>query len=128
MAARELAQSIRDSGISAINFTISERDYEGTIEKLAYIDQLVDTFSDLFLVVRRHSDIARAKQSNRIGLMPGFQYTSFFEDKPDRVDTFCKLGVRIMQLTYNNRSAFGDGCLEPGNAGLSRAGIALIKK
>jgi membrane dipeptidase len=41
---------------------------------------------------------------------------------------FRQLGVRIMQLTYNNRSLFGDGCLEPGNAGLSKAGIAAIKK
>jgi membrane dipeptidase len=36
--------------------------------------------------------------------------------------------VRIMQLTYNNRSLFGDGCLEPGNAGLSKAGITAVKK
>ena len=41
---------------------------------------------------------------------------------------FRQLGVRIMQLTYNNRSIFGDGCLEPGNAGLSKAGIAAVKK
>jgi len=36
--------------------------------------------------------------------------------------------VRIMQITYNNRNSFGDGCLEPGNAGLSKAGIAAVKK
>jgi membrane dipeptidase len=41
---------------------------------------------------------------------------------------FRHLGVRIMQLTYNNRGIFGDGCLEPGNAGLSKAGIAAVKK
>jgi len=36
--------------------------------------------------------------------------------------------VRIMQITYNKRSLFGDGCLEPGNAGLSAAGHDLVKK
>lgn len=41
---------------------------------------------------------------------------------------FRRLGVRIMQLTYNNRSLFGDGCLEPGNAGLSKAGIAAVQR
>ena len=41
---------------------------------------------------------------------------------------FRGLGVRIMQITYNTRNAFGDGCLEPGNAGLSTAGIAAVKK
>jgi membrane dipeptidase len=41
---------------------------------------------------------------------------------------FRDLGVRIMQLNYNNRSIFGDGCLEPGNAGLSNAGLAAVRK
>ena len=41
---------------------------------------------------------------------------------------FRNLGVRIMQITYNNRNSFGDGCLEAGNAGLSKAGIAAVKK
>ena len=72
--------------------------------------------------MRRHSDIARAKRENKVGVMYGFQYTSFLEQDPERIDTFRRLGVRIMQLTYNNRSIFGDGCLEPGNAGLSKAG------
>src|SRR5262249_8980263 len=37
-------------------------------------------------------------------------------------------GVLIMQLTYNNRGLFGDGCLEPGNAGLSRVGRKAVAK
>jgi membrane dipeptidase len=78
--------------------------------------------------VRQHSDIAGAKRENKVGIMPGFQYTAFLEENPERIETFRRLGVRIMQLTYNNRSIFGDGCLEPGNAGLSKAGIAAVKK
>jgi membrane dipeptidase len=60
--------------------------------------------------------------------MPGFQDTAFLEQNIERIDMFRQFGVRIMQLTYNNRSIFGDGCLEPGNAGLSKAGVAAIKK
>ena len=116
------------SGITAINFTISAPAFEETINNLATLQELVDHYPDAFLIVRRHSDIARAKRENKIGIMPGFQYTAFLEENPERIDTFRKLGVRIMQLTYNNRSIFGDGCLEPGNAGLSKAGIAAIKK
>jgi membrane dipeptidase len=82
----------------------------------------------VFMVVRQYSDIARAKHEGKIGIMPGFQYTQFLEADPSRIETFRRLGVRIMQLTYNNRSNFGDGCLEPGNAGLSKAGVAAVKK
>jgi membrane dipeptidase len=38
------------------------------------------------------------------------------------------LGIRIVQLTYNNRNLSGDGCLEPGNGGLSKLGRATIAR
>lgn len=120
--------TVRQSGITAINFTISAPGFEDTVNNLAILQELVDRHPDAFLIVRRYSDIARAKREGKIGIMPGFQYTAFLEENPDRIGTFRQLGVRIMQLTYNNRSIFGDGCLEPGNAGLSKAGIAAVKK
>ncbi|HYA22687.1 MAG TPA: membrane dipeptidase [Terriglobales bacterium] len=124
----ETLAAVRKSGITAINFTISAPTYEDTIESLAVLQDLVDRHPDAFLIVRRHSDIARAKGESKIGIMPGFQYTSFLEERPERIATFRRLGVRIMQLTYNNRGIFGDGCLEPGNAGLSKAGIAAVQR
>ena len=123
-----LIDVVRQSGITAINFTISAPTFEGTIDNLAYVDALVEQSPDVFTVVRQYSDIARAKREGKIGIMPGFQYTQFLEADPSRIETFRRLGVRIMQLTYNNRSNFGDGCLEPGNAGLSKAGVGGVQK
>ena len=123
-----LVEAVQRSGITAINFTISARSFDETVENLAYVDALVEQSPDVFMVVRQQSDIARAKREGKIGIMPGFQYTQFLEADPSRIETFRRLGVRIMQLTYNNRSDFGDGCLEPGNAGLSKAGLAAVKK
>ncbi len=123
-----MIEVVRRSGMTAIDFTVSAPTFDGTIDNLAYVDTLVEKCPDVFTVVRLHSDIARAKREGKIGIMPGFQYTTFLEDDPARIETFRQLGVRIMQLTYNNRSIFGDGCLEPGNAGLSKAGHAAIKK
>jgi membrane dipeptidase len=124
----ETLAAVRKSGITAINFTVSAPGYEDTIESLAGLQDLVDRNPEVFLIVRKHSDIARAKSENKIGIMPGFQYTSFLEERPERIATFRRLGVRIMQITYNNRGIFGDGCLEPGNAGLSKAGIAAVQR
>ena len=120
--------AVRQSGITAINFTVSEPTFEGTVSDIAAVEMLVEQHPEAFLIVRRHSQIARAKREDKIGILPGFQYTAFLEENPDRIEMFRRLGVRIMQLTYNNRSIFGDGCLEPGNAGLSKAGIAAVKK
>jgi membrane dipeptidase len=124
----DVLAAVRQSGITAINFTISDHTFEGTVSNIATVEMLAEQHPDVFLVVRRHSDIARAKRESKIGIMPGFQYTAFLEENPDRIEMFRQLGVRIMQLTYNNRSIFGDGCLEPGNAGLSKAGVAAVKK
>lgn len=119
---------VRGSGITAINFTVSAPTFEDTVNNLALVDALVEQSPGVFMVVRQYSDIARATREGKIGIMPGFQYTQFLESDPARIETFRELGVRIMQLTYNNRSTFGDGCLEPGNAGLSKAGLAAVKK
>ena len=124
----DVLATVRQSGITAINYTVSEPTFEATVSSIAALEMLVEQHPDIFLIARRHSEIARAKHENKIGILPGFQYTAFLEENPDRIEMFRRLGVRIMQLTYNNRSIFGDGCLEPGNAGLSKAGIAAVKK
>jgi membrane dipeptidase len=124
----ELLAAVRQSGITAINCTVSERTLDGTLENLASLEALVEKDPDAFAIVRKHAEIASAKRDKKLGILPGFQDTAFFEENPERIELFRNLGVRIMQLTYNNRSVFGDGCLEPGNAGLSKAGIAAVKK
>ncbi len=121
-------QAVQQSGITAINFTVSGWSFEETVDRLAYVDALVEQWPDVFTLIRIHADIARAKREGKLGIMPGFQYTSFLEADPSRIEMFRRLGVRIMQLTYNNRSIFGDGCLEPGNAGLSQAGQSAVQK
>jgi len=119
---------VQPSGITAINFTISAPDFEGTVKNLALLEALIEMHPDAFAIIRQHSDIARAKRDDKIGIIPGFQYTAFLEEDVGRIETFRQLGVRIMQITYNNRNTLGDGCLAPGNAGLSRAGIGVVHK
>ncbi len=124
----EALEAVRRSGITAVNCTISDRNFEGTVKNLAWLEALVEKYPEALQIVRKHSDIAHAKRENKVGIIPGFQYTVFLEEDLERIETFRDLGVRIMQITYNNRNAFGDGCLEPGNAGLSKAGYAAVKK
>src|SRR5262249_9613869 len=127
-ATPEALAEVRRSGITAIHWTVGGITYDSTIENLAYLEDLTETHGDLFLAVRRHSDIVRAKREGKVGILAGTQYTEPIEENIERVDMFRKFGVRIMQLTYNKRSVFGDGCLEPENKGLSPAGVKLIHK
>ena len=119
--------AIAASGITAINVTVSA-DFEGSVRNIALWQGEVDKYPALMSVVRRHADIAAAKQNKTLGLMLGFQNTDMIERDLTRLDLFYRLGIRIIQLTYNDRNLVGDGCLEPGNAGLSAFGRQVVER
>jgi membrane dipeptidase len=124
---------IRGSGLTAVNLTVSgvgsyAKDYDTTIRNIAYWNAQIAAHPELLLLVRGSSDIAAAQSSKRLGLIYGFQDATPIAEDLARVDTFGELGVRIFQLTYNRRNLVGDGCLEPGNAGLSTFGKTLIER
>jgi len=73
-------------------------------------------------------DFAVAKKSGKLAIIYGFQDATPLAEDLDRLETFRGLGVRIIQLTYNRRNLVGDGCLEPGNAGLSQFGRELVER
>jgi membrane dipeptidase len=118
--------AIRASGITAINVTVSADTFEATTRTIALWTGEAARYPELLGVVRRHADIAAAKQSGTLGLILGFQNTEMIERDLSRVEVFSRLGVRIIQLTYNDRNIVGDGCLEPGDAGLSAFGRQLV--
>ena len=59
----DILVAVRQSGITAINFTISDPTFEGTVSNIAAVEALVEQHPEAFLIVRRHSDIARATVS-----------------------------------------------------------------
>ena len=88
----------------------------------------VDRYPTLLSIVRRYADMSQAKKDNMLGLILGFQNTEMLERDISRLDVFHRLGVRIIQLTYNDRNIIGDGCLEPGDAGLSAFGRQVVER
>jgi membrane dipeptidase len=130
--AAELAD-IRDSGVTALNFTVGSvgryaTDYEETIRNIAFWDREIATHPDVLVKVTRAAQLDEAKRNGRLGVIYGFQDTTMYGENLDRFDEFHDFGVRIVQLTYNRRNLMGDGCLEPGNAGLSKLGRDMIAR
>jgi membrane dipeptidase len=124
----------RASGITAVNVTLSgggptgSAAFESTVRNLAFLERELDAHPDALARIRTVADIRRAKAERRVGLIAGFQDTTMLEGDVSRVDLFHGLGVRIIQLTYNVRNLVGDGCLEPGNAGLSAFGREVVTR
>jgi membrane dipeptidase len=120
--------AIASSGITAINVTVSADAFEPTTRNIALWQGEADLYPTLLSIVRRHEDIARAKEQKTLGLILGFQNTEMLERDLARLEVFHRLGVRIIQLTYNDRNLVGDGCLEPGDAGLSAFGGQVVER
>ena len=120
--------AIANSGITAINVTVSADSFEATTRNIALWMGEADRYPALLSIVRRHDDIARAKKEKTLGLILGFQNTDMLERDLSRLDVYHRLGVRIIQLTYNDRNLVGDGCLEPGDAGVSVFGRQVVER
>jgi membrane dipeptidase len=132
LSAKAIAD-VRASGLTAANVTVSgvgsyAKDYDTTIRNIGYWDAQIAAHPGVLLLVRSAADIGEAKRSKRLGLIFGFQDATPIGEDLERVDTFGELGVRVFQLTYNRRNLVGDGCLEPGNAGLSKFGESYVER
>ncbi len=119
---------MKASGISAFNWTVCSPadDLEEALGAIADGLEFIRANADDVLLVRSTADIARAKSERKVGLIFGPQNAKPAEDDLRYYRILHELGVRVIQLTYNERNLYGDGATEAGNAGLSAAGRAAI--
>jgi microsomal dipeptidase-like Zn-dependent dipeptidase len=87
-----------------------------------------ESFPDLICHARSGNDVRRAKRDGRTAIIFGFQNPSPIEDDIGLVEICHMLGVRFMQLTYNNQSLLATGCYEAEDSGVTRMGREVIKE
>ncbi|MCV0384680.1 MAG: dipeptidase [Erythrobacter sp.] len=116
------------SGVTAFNWTVC-RPLADPIESIIQIASGVDFIQkhlDRLLLALTVADIRAAKGDGRVALILGPQNAALVEPDLGLVAVIRQLGVRILQLTYNERNAFGDGCTESADGGVSDRGRELI--
>lgn len=130
-----LVDDVRRSGLTCISITVGpvgttapDAAFAQVVSDISSWEAQIDAHPDVFARVRQAADIDTARQSGRTGLVYAFQDGVAFESDLARLETFHRLGVRVIQPTYNRRNLLGDGCLEPSNAGLSKDGVATIER
>lgn len=124
---RALFEKTRDSGITTVHVTIAY--WENFREAIANITQWNRHFihhSDLIMPVHNAGDVLLAQQQNKLGIVFGFQNCSPIEDDLALIQVLHDLGVRIMQLSYNNQSLLATGCYEDDDPGITRFGKQAI--
>ena len=124
---RETLEELRAGGVTAVNVTLVYwEDARTTLDRIGEWHRLFERHGDLVMPARSAQDIERAKQAGKVAIVFGLQNCSPIEDDLALVQVFHELGVRIMQLTYNNQSLIGAGCYEKVDAGISRFGREVI--
>jgi len=128
-------QDARDSGITCVHLTIlpvgttpPDAAFASAVTNIGEMEYEIDSHPETFSRVRKVADIEAAKDTGRLGLIYGFQDGVAFETDLYRLEQLYRLGLRIVQPTYNRRNLLGDGCLEPANAGLSLTGVEAIER
>ncbi len=117
-------ETLRAGKIAAINLTVGhfEADFETSCEQLAGWHARLGQPDSPWRLIESAADIAPARADGKVGLIMGWQNMRPIGDDLDRLALFHRLGLRIMQPTYNFRNFMGDGCLEPDDGGLSALG------
>lgn len=120
------------SGEAAVNVTLGyvfgpEEPFETTVRDVAHWDGLVRAHPRDLMKVLTAADFARAKAEKKIGLVYGFQNAAMVGQDASRVDIFADMGVRVIQLTYNNANQLGDGSMAPGR-GLTPFGRQVVER
>ena len=123
----KVVDALHVGGVTAVNATVAAwHDLPATMELLARMYALLRDHPTQIMQVTTVADIVAAKASGRIGLIFGFQDTSPIGENLDMLTVYHKLGVRIVQLTYNHHNQVGSGCLEPEDAGLTDFGRRVV--
>lgn len=129
---QEAVADLVASGITAVNVTVgvvgatAPEPFEGSVARIAAWEREADRLPAVLRRVRTTADLHDAKATGRLGLVYGFQDAVPLEGRLERLELFHGLGVRVIQLTYNDRNRLGDGCLEPADGGLSRLGHQAV--
>ena len=119
------------SGVSAVNVTMGYvagpmEPFEHSIEQVAWWDARIRRYPEHFIKVLDAGDILEANRSGRLGVIYGFQNAAMMGDNASRVTTFARLGVRVVQLTYNIANQLGHGSMVPENGGLTDFGREVV--
>lgn len=118
---------LREGRVDAIHVTIAyHEDFREMVERLIDWNRRFEQFAGLIMPGRTAADVDAARRSERTAVFFGFQNPSPIEDDIGLVEVCHRLGVRFMQLTYNNQSLLGTGCYERDDAGITRMGREVI--
>ena len=125
----KIFREMRKGGVDAVHVTIAyHENFREVVHNIEVWNSWFERFPELIFHGRTGDDVRRARESGRTAIFFGFQNPSPIEDDIGLVEVVHTLGVRFMQLSYNNQSLLATGCYEAEDPGITRMGREVIKE
>ena len=122
-------RQLREGGVDAIHATITYHEtFRETVTNIERWNRWFELYPDLIFQGFSAADVGLAKATGRTAVFFGAQNPSCIEDDIGLVEVLHRLGLRFMQLTYNNQSLLATGCYEAEDTGLTRMGRAVVSE
>jgi membrane dipeptidase len=120
-------EQMRAGGVDAVHVTIAYHEsFREMILNLERWNRWFEAHGDLIFKGTTAADVRLAQETGRTAIFFGFQNPSPIEDDIGLVEICHQLGIRFMQLTYNNQSLLATGCYENDDTGLTRMGKQVV--
>ncbi len=128
---KTLLDFLLEGGVSAISTTV----LADTYGELGFMDLartlyqyylLEETLPNKVKLVYQTQDILQAKQEGKLAIIMSTQGADVLETDLRLITIAQKLGLRIVQITYNQSGRMGSGVFEPNDTGLTRFGQQAI--
>lgn len=123
----EIFRQMRMGEVDAVHVTIAyHENFREMVTQIESWNRFFERFPDLIFQGKTAEDVKNARETQRTAIFFGFQNPSPIEDDIGLVEIVHALGVRFMQLSYNNQSLLATGCYEPEDPGITRMGREVI--
>lgn len=118
---------LRAGGVDAVHVTlVYHENFRETVANIERWNRWFERWPDLIFQGFSADDIATARATGRTAIFFGAQNPSCIEDDIGLVEVLHRLGLRFMQLSYNNQSLLATGCYETEDTGLTRMGREVV--
>jgi microsomal dipeptidase-like Zn-dependent dipeptidase len=120
-------RQMRAGGVDAVHVTIAyHENFRETVANIEAWNRWFERYPDLIFQGFTAADITVAQETGRTAIFFGSQNPSCIEDDIGLVEVLHRLGLRFMQLSYNNQSLLATGCYEAEDPGLTRMGREVV--
>ncbi|MFN4141395.1 membrane dipeptidase [Aestuariivirga sp.] len=125
----DIFRQMRQGGLDAVHVTIAYHEtFREMVRNIEAWNLRFERHSGLIMPGRSAEDVRTAQETGRTAVFFGLQTPSPIEDDIGLVEILYTLGVRFMQLTYNNQSLLAAGCYEAEDSGITRMGRQVIRE